>query len=129
MRRRLFNIATCLSLVLLVGTAALWMRSYWRTDELALTYRGDGAEQFRSRRGTIAFIHTVFRADAKRGSVGAIKLTDMKTWIARRPVHTVLSTEKYQGLSGVSPRPWREAVAEYVREFIAPKYQGPGAAI
>ncbi|MFL6514965.1 MAG: dTDP-4-dehydrorhamnose reductase [Chthoniobacterales bacterium] len=65
----------------------------------------------------------------KTRQVGAIKLSDMKTWIARRPVHTVLSTEKYQGLSGVSPRPWREAVAEYVREFIAPKYQGPGAAI
>src|SRR5436305_5407467 len=75
MRRRLFKLATCLSLVLLAATVAWWVRSYWRTDELALTYRGDGAEQFRSRRGTIAFIHTVFRADAKPGSVGAIKLT------------------------------------------------------
>ncbi len=60
--------------------------------------------------------------------VGAIKLSDMKVWIARRPVHTVLCTDKYQSLSGVPPRSWREALAEYVREFVAPKYQCPAGA-
>jgi hypothetical protein len=75
MRRRRFKPGTVLPLVLLVGAAALWGRSYWRTDELALTYRGDGAEQLRCRRGNIAFIHTLTRPNVNRDSFGAIKFT------------------------------------------------------
>jgi dTDP-4-dehydrorhamnose reductase len=55
----------------------------------------------------------------KAGQVGAIKMTDMKSWIARRPVHTVLGTQRYEQLSGATPRPWQDAVDEYVREFVA----------
>ena len=51
------------------------MRNYWYTDELALTYRGDGAEQLRSRRGTIAFIHPLARPNANWVSFGSIKFT------------------------------------------------------
>ncbi|CAN5545766.1 dTDP-4-dehydrorhamnose reductase [soil metagenome] len=54
----------------------------------------------------------------KARHVGAISLADMKNFIAQRPVHTVLSTEKYQRLSGRSPRHWKDAVAEYVREHV-----------
>ena len=54
---------------------------------------------------------------AKR--VGAIKMVDMKNWVAPRPVHSVLGTAKYEKLAGAPPRSWREAVAEYVREFVA----------
>jgi len=54
---------------------------------------------------------------AKR--VGAVKMSDMKNWIARRPVHSVLGTAKYKGLAGTPPRSWQDAVAEYVREFVA----------
>jgi dTDP-4-dehydrorhamnose reductase len=50
---------------------------------------------------------------AKR--VGAIKLADMKNWVARRPVYSVLCTEKLFSLTGTTPRNWRDAVAEYVR--------------
>src|SRR5260370_41792820 len=32
LRRRLFNLAATVSLVLCVATAALWVRSYWRCD-------------------------------------------------------------------------------------------------
>lgn len=46
--------------------------------------------------------------------VGATKMADMKNWVARRPVYSVLSTEKFSALTGVSPRSWREAVAEYI---------------
>ncbi len=55
----------------------------------------------------------------KAKTVGALKLADMKNWIARRPVYSVLSTEKFFSLTGTTPRNWRDAVAEYVREFVA----------
>jgi len=55
----------------------------------------------------------------KARTVGAIKLADMKNWVARRPVYSVLCTEKYFSLTGTTPRNWRDAVAEYVREYYA----------
>jgi dTDP-4-dehydrorhamnose reductase len=54
----------------------------------------------------------------KAKTVGAIKLSDMKNWVARRPAYSVLSTAKYAQLAGESPRSWRDAVAEYVRDYI-----------
>jgi dTDP-4-dehydrorhamnose reductase len=55
----------------------------------------------------------------KAKQVGAVKMSDMKNWVTRRPVHSVLGTAKYAELVGAPPRPWREAVAEYVQEFVA----------
>jgi len=49
-------------------------------------------------------------------SVGALSLGEMKNFVARRPVYTVLATEKYKRLTGASPRDWHEAVEQYVRE-------------
>ena len=60
-----------------------------------------------------------FGVPLKAQTVAAAKLSDMKNFIARRPVYTVLSTAKYTAMTGSSPRPWRDAVAEYVREFVA----------
>ena len=54
----------------------------------------------------------------RAGTVGKISLADMKNFIARRPVHTTLSTAKYTGLTGETPRHWREAVADYVRDHV-----------
>jgi dTDP-4-dehydrorhamnose reductase len=53
----------------------------------------------------------------KAKKVGASKMSDMKSWIARRPVGSVLATRKYEKLTGAAPRPWQDAVAEYVRDF------------
>jgi dTDP-4-dehydrorhamnose reductase len=39
---------------------------------------------------------------------------------APRPAYGVLSKEKYRAVTGISPRPWEEAVGEYL-EMIAPE--------
>jgi len=47
-------------------------------------------------------------------------LADLKAFIAKRPVYTVLATQRLKTLTGPAPRPWQEAVAEYVRLHYAP---------
>ena len=41
MRRRLLNVATALSLLLCVAVAALWVRSYLRTDTVCVVWGGE----------------------------------------------------------------------------------------
>ncbi len=52
-------------------------------------------------------------------TVGALKISDMESWIVPRPAYSVLCTEKFFSLTGTTPRNWRDAVAEYVRESVA----------
>jgi dTDP-4-dehydrorhamnose reductase len=42
-------------------------------------------------------------------------LSDMKSFTAPRPVHSILSTEKLTRTTGITPRPWREALREYIQ--------------
>ncbi len=49
-------------------------------------------------------------------TVGAVSLGEMKNFVARRPVYTVLGTAKYERLTGAAPRDWHDAVADYVRD-------------
>jgi dTDP-4-dehydrorhamnose reductase len=46
-------------------------------------------------------------------------LADMTNFVAKRPVHTVLSTAKFAALTGVQPRHWRDAVAAYINGYVA----------
>jgi dTDP-4-dehydrorhamnose reductase len=57
----------------------------------------------------------------KAKTVGALKLSEMKNWLARRPVYSVLSTAKYTELTGTAPRAWRKAVADYITRFYPKK--------
>jgi dTDP-4-dehydrorhamnose reductase len=57
----------------------------------------------------------------KTKTVGAAKMKDMTHWVARRPIYSVLSSAKYTKLSGISPRAWRDAVADYIRCFYSTK--------
>ena len=57
----------------------------------------------------------------KADHVEKLSLTDMKNFVARRPVYTVLSTAKFTALTGVQPRHWREAIAEYISTHICKK--------
>jgi dTDP-4-dehydrorhamnose reductase len=51
----------------------------------------------------------------KATAVGPLKLSDMQNCTAPRPVYTVLSTARFAEITGQTPRPWRDAVAEYIR--------------
>jgi dTDP-4-dehydrorhamnose reductase len=57
----------------------------------------------------------------KARTVGALTLSEMRDWVARRPVYSVLSTAKYADLTGTSSRAWREAVADYITRFYSKK--------
>lgn len=47
--------------------------------------------------------------------VAPLRMADLKAFVARRPVFSAMQTDKLAGLIGQRPRPWREAVAEYVQ--------------
>lgn len=63
----------------------------------------------------------------KSTTVGRVTLSDMKNFIAKRPVYTVLATDKYARLTGDTPRDWHDAVAEYVEQHV-PATTGGAAA-
>jgi dTDP-4-dehydrorhamnose reductase len=52
----------------------------------------------------------------KAHEVVPIALDSMTMFVARRPVYTVLATDKFSKTTGLSPRPWRDAVREYVQK-------------
>ncbi|MGB5198234.1 MAG: dTDP-4-dehydrorhamnose reductase [Candidatus Deferrimicrobium sp.] len=59
------------------------------------------------------------RCGLPTGALLAAKTRDLP-YPAPRPAYGVLSKEKYRAITGTSPRPWEEAVEEYL-ETIAPE--------
>jgi len=59
-------------------------------------------------------------APLRARKVEPLKLAEMTAFVARRPVYTPLSTANYTRLTGITPRPWQEAVEEYVRTHWVP---------
>ena len=49
--------------------------------------------------------------------VNAIELDSLSAFVAKRPRHTLLSTDRYSRETGQLPRPWQEAVEDYIRTF------------
>jgi dTDP-4-dehydrorhamnose reductase len=47
-------------------------------------------------------------------TVEPLRLVELKHFVARRPVHTVMATNLFQKLSGHRPRSWQSAILEYV---------------
>jgi dTDP-4-dehydrorhamnose reductase len=50
----------------------------------------------------------------KARKVAPLKLSNMKNFIAHRPIYSVLSIAKYAAIASAPPRSWRDAVADYV---------------
>ena len=48
-----------------------------------------------------------------------LRLAEMKNFVARRPVNSVLSTAKFSSSTEAQPRSWRAAVAEYITNYVA----------
>jgi dTDP-4-dehydrorhamnose reductase len=51
----------------------------------------------------------------KAQEIQPITLDSMTAFLARRPVYTVLATEKFSETTGLSARPWKDAVRDFVR--------------
>ena len=63
--------------------------------------------------------HVLQRCGLPTGALFAANTRDL-SYPAPRPVYGVLSKEKYRAITGASPRPWEEAVGEYL-DMIAPE--------
>lgn len=49
-----------------------------------------------------------------------LKVAEMPGFLAARPIHTAMDTTRLAALTGLRLRPWREALAEYIRAYHAP---------
>jgi dTDP-4-dehydrorhamnose reductase len=52
-------------------------------------------------------------------TVAPLTLADMKAFVAVRPPHTPLDTSKFTRVTGMTPRPWREAVEAHFSTWKA----------
>lgn len=60
-------------------------------------------------------------------TVAPQKMSDLKAFIARRPVYTAMNTRRLESVTGLTPRSWQEAVEDYVRTHWAPAHRPPAS--
>jgi dTDP-4-dehydrorhamnose reductase len=55
-----------------------------------------------------------------------IPLSALKAFVAPRPPHTEMSTAKFTTVTGIVPRPWQEALEEYLGIRLRQGFGGRG---
>jgi dTDP-4-dehydrorhamnose reductase len=53
--------------------------------------------------------------------VTPVTLASMTGFTARRPIHTAMSVERFRALTGDTPRPWQDALQEYLATYYVGK--------
>jgi dTDP-4-dehydrorhamnose reductase len=102
--------------------AAEWLRRAWDKDAQGILHLcNSGACSWREWAQYAVDVCHSLGIPLKAERVGGVPLADMKNFVAQRPVYTVLSTSKFAALTGVKPRHWRAAVAEYISAHVAKK--------
>ncbi|HYR58171.1 MAG TPA: dTDP-4-dehydrorhamnose reductase [Chthoniobacteraceae bacterium] len=51
------------------------------------------------------------------------RMAELKAFVAKRPRFTTMSTARLTSLTGLAPRPWQQAVEEYVRGYWVPAHR------
>lgn len=54
----------------------------------------------------------------KGHTVAPLAMADLKAFVAKRPVYTVMSTERLTSLTGLTPRSWQAAVEAHVKATL-----------
>jgi dTDP-4-dehydrorhamnose reductase len=102
--------------------AANWLRLAWENDSQGMLHLcNSGACSWQEWAQYAIDGCRNLGVPLKAERVGKLSLADMKNFVARRPVYTVLSTAKFTALTGVQPRHWREAIAEYISAHVSKK--------
>jgi dTDP-4-dehydrorhamnose reductase len=58
----------------------------------------------------------------KGRKIAPLAMKDLAAFIAKRPVHTVMSTAKLTELTGIQPRSWQDAVRAHVESIAGQKH-------
>jgi dTDP-4-dehydrorhamnose reductase len=97
-----------------------WLKTAWQADLNGVLHLANaGACSWQEYAQHALACCTAAGMNLKTTHVTELSLTDMKNFVARRPPFTVLSTKKFTRLTGSKPRHWREAVADYVKNYVA----------
>jgi len=102
--------------------AVNWLRLAWENDAQGILHLcNSGACSWQEWAQYAIDVCHDLGVPLKAERVGKLSLAEMKNFVAQRPVYTVLSTAKFTSLTGVQPRHWREAIAEYISAHVSKK--------